>query len=103
MTRGDLPAVVVTAVAATTALAADAEQTWEALLNGTSGITSIEERGAGFELPVTIGGRILEDFDTLKIHLKFYQPIKRWKRNIQDRLYKRESLQVVMDSEYLHC
>lgn len=64
MTRGDLPAVVVTAVAATTALAADAEQTWEALLNGTSGITSIEERGAGFELPVTIGGRILEDFDT---------------------------------------
>src|SRR6185312_12539139 len=64
MTRGDLPAVVVTAVAATTALAADAEQTWEALLDGTSGITSIEDRSAGFELPVTIGGRILEDFDS---------------------------------------
>ena len=57
------------AVSATTALAADAEETWEALRNGKSGITSIKEELTtpfleGLELPVTIGGRLLEDFDS---------------------------------------
>lgn len=69
MTRAERPAVVVTAVSATTALAADAEETWEALRNGKSGITSIKEELTtpfleGLELPVTIGGRLLEDFDS---------------------------------------
>ncbi len=67
MTRGDRPAVVVTAVSATTALAADAEETWEALRNGKSGITTISDELKQYlgdlELPVRIGGRILENFD----------------------------------------
>ncbi len=60
----DRPAVVVTALAATTALAADAEESWTALLNGKSGIGSIEDRLIDeFPLPVTIGGLIREELD----------------------------------------
>ncbi|WP_099022494.1 KasA/KasB family beta-ketoacyl-ACP synthase [Mycolicibacterium palauense] len=56
--------VVVTAVASTTPIAADAEETWQGLLDGHSGIDVldypfIEE----FHLPVHIGGRLLEEFD----------------------------------------
>ena len=66
ISKGDRPTVVVTAVSSTTALAPDAEDTWTALRNGKSGITSIKDYLAGdFDLPVTIGGRILEDFDAL--------------------------------------
>lgn len=58
------PAVVVTALAATTALAADAEESWAALLNGKSGIGSIADRLIDeFPLPVTIGGLIREELD----------------------------------------
>jgi beta-ketoacyl ACP synthase len=57
-------AVVVTALAATTALAADAEETWSALVAGKSGITTIADRlDAEFNVPVTIGGPVREDFD----------------------------------------
>src|SRR5689334_4910415 len=61
----DRPAVVVTALAATTPLAADVEESWAALLNGKSGIGSIADRLIDeFPLPVTIGGLIREDFDS---------------------------------------
>ncbi|TRW89025.1 beta-ketoacyl-ACP synthase [Mycolicibacterium sp. 018/SC-01/001] len=59
------PAVVVTALAATTPLAADVEGTWAALLNGNSGIVPIADRMmAEFPLPVSIGGLIQEEFDS---------------------------------------
>ncbi len=62
--NGGRPAVVVTGIASTTALASDAEQTWAALQAGKSGITSIKDYlGDEFDLPVTIGGRVQEDFD----------------------------------------
>jgi len=62
--KGERSAVVVTALAATTALAADAEETWSALVAGKSGITSIKDHlYAEFTLPVTIGGHLQEDFD----------------------------------------
>jgi beta-ketoacyl ACP synthase len=58
------PGVVVTAVASTTALSADAEQTWSALQEGKSGIGSIAgELGDDFDVPVTIGGPLTEQFD----------------------------------------
>ena len=50
----------------TTALATDAENTWKKLLDGQSGIRSfwmtpfVEE----YDLPVRIGGHLLEDFDS---------------------------------------
>ncbi|HYO03627.1 MAG TPA: KasA/KasB family beta-ketoacyl-ACP synthase [Mycobacterium sp.] len=61
----DFPDVVITGFAMTNALASDAEDTWAALLDGGSGIRQlsgsfVEELG----LPVTIGGQLLEDFDT---------------------------------------
>lgn len=61
----DFPDVVVTGLAMTNALAVDAEATWTALLDGGSGIRPLS--GAFVEdldLPVRIGGQLLEDFDT---------------------------------------
>ncbi|MUL65237.1 beta-ketoacyl-[acyl-carrier-protein] synthase II [Mycobacterium sp. CBMA 234] len=64
-TGNGLPNVVVTGVAMTTALATDAETTWQKLLAGESGIrllhdSFIEE----YDLPVRIGGHLLEDFES---------------------------------------
>jgi beta-ketoacyl ACP synthase len=56
--------VVVTAVASTTALAPDAEDTWQLLLEGRSGIRKLEKPFvAEFDSPVRIGGELLEEFD----------------------------------------
>lgn len=57
--------VVITGVAMTTALATNAEDTWSALLEGRSGIRPLGGHVVGdFELPVSIGGQLLEDFDS---------------------------------------
>jgi 3-oxoacyl-[acyl-carrier-protein] synthase II/beta-ketoacyl ACP synthase len=54
--------VVVTGFASTTAVAADAEQTWTALLDGASGIQRLEYPFIEqFGLPVHIGGPLRED------------------------------------------
>lgn len=48
----------------TTALATDAEGTWKRLLNGESGIRKLEDPFIEeYDLPVRIGGHLLEDFD----------------------------------------
>ncbi|HEX2284416.1 MAG TPA: beta-ketoacyl synthase N-terminal-like domain-containing protein, partial [Mycobacterium sp.] len=58
------PDVVVTAVASTTALAPDAEDTWQQLQQGASGIRTIDVPAIGeFESPVRIGGRLTESLD----------------------------------------
>ncbi|KIU15811.1 3-oxoacyl-ACP synthase KasB [Mycolicibacterium llatzerense] len=64
-TGNGLPNVVVTGIAMSTALATDAETTWQKLLAGESGIrllndSFIEE----YDLPVRIGGHLLEDFES---------------------------------------
>ena len=52
-----LPDVVVTAVASTTALAADAEETWALLQQGRSGIRALDKWFIGeLESPVCSGG-----------------------------------------------
>ena len=59
-----LPNVVVTGVAMTTALATDAETTWKLLLDNQSGIRTLDDPFVEeFNLPVRIGGHLLEEFD----------------------------------------
>ncbi len=63
-TGNGLPNVVVTGVAATTALAVDAENTWKKLLDGQSGIRRLDDPFVEeYDLPVKIGGHLLEDFE----------------------------------------
>ncbi|ORA09921.1 beta-ketoacyl synthase N-terminal-like domain-containing protein, partial [Mycobacterium arosiense] len=64
VTGKTLPNVVVTGVAMTTALATDAESTWKLLLDSQSGIRKLEDSFVEeFDLPVRIGGHLLEEFD----------------------------------------
>ena len=63
-TGNGFPNVVVTGVAMTTALATDADSTWKKLLDGQSGIRKLEDPFVEqYDLPVRIGGHLLEDFD----------------------------------------
>jgi beta-ketoacyl ACP synthase len=63
-TGNGLPDVVVTGIAMTTALATDADSTWKRLLDGQSGIRKLDDPFIEqFDLPVRIGGPLLEDFD----------------------------------------
>ena len=56
--------MVVTGFAMTTALATDAESTWKRLLDGQSGIRTLDDSFVEqYDLPVRIGGHLLEDFD----------------------------------------
>jgi beta-ketoacyl ACP synthase len=64
-TGNGFPNVVVTGFAMTTALATDAESTWQKLLDGQSGIRKLEDPFVEqYNLPVRIGGHLLEDFDS---------------------------------------
>lgn len=63
-TGNGFPNVVVTGFAMTTALATDADTTWKKLLDGESGIRTLTDPFVEeYDLPVRIGGRLLEDFD----------------------------------------
>jgi beta-ketoacyl ACP synthase len=63
-TGNGFPNVVVTGVAMSTALATDAESTWKKLLDGQSGIRTLTDSFVEeYDLPVRIGGHLLEDFD----------------------------------------
>ncbi|MFB1297121.1 3-oxoacyl-ACP synthase KasB [Mycobacterium sp. pW049] len=64
-TGNGLPDVVVTGIAMTTSLATDAEATWKSLLDGQSGIRRLDDPFVEeFNLPVRIGGHLLEEFDS---------------------------------------
>jgi beta-ketoacyl ACP synthase len=55
----------VTGIAMTTSVATDAESTWKRLLDGQSGIRRLEDPFIEqFQLPVSIGGHLLEDFES---------------------------------------
>jgi beta-ketoacyl ACP synthase len=65
VTGKTLPNMVVTGIAMTTALATDAETTWKLLLDGQSGIRTLDDPFVKeYDLPVTIGGHLLEEFDS---------------------------------------
>lgn len=56
--------VVVTAVASTTSLSPDAEDTWQQLLEGQSGIRVLDQPFiVDFDSPVNIGGQLRETFE----------------------------------------
>jgi beta-ketoacyl ACP synthase len=64
-TGNGFPNVVVTGIAMTTALASDAETTWKLLLDGQSGIRTLDDPFVeDFDLPVRIGGHLVEEFDS---------------------------------------
>ena len=64
-TGNGFPNVVVTGVAMSTALATDAETTWKKLLDGQSGIRKLTDSFVDeYDLPVRIGGHLLEDFES---------------------------------------
>jgi beta-ketoacyl ACP synthase len=64
-TGNGLPDVVVTGIAMTTALAVDTENTWKKLLDGQSGIRTLDDPFVEeYALPVRIGGHLLEDFES---------------------------------------
>src|SRR3984885_10062435 len=64
-TGNGFPNVVVTGFAMTTALASDAETTWKLLLDGQSGIRALDDPFVEeFDLPVRIGGHLVEEFDS---------------------------------------
>ena len=74
-TGNGLPDVVVTGIAMTTALATDADSTWKKLLDKQSGIRKLDDPFVEeFDLPVRIGGHLLEDFDheLTRIELRRY-------------------------------
>ncbi|MEO3758535.1 KasA/KasB family beta-ketoacyl-ACP synthase [Mycobacterium sp. B14F4] len=63
-TGDGFPDVVVTAVVSTTAVAADAEDTWLQLQQGVSGIRALDKWFVGeLDSPVRIGGSLVDDFD----------------------------------------
>ncbi|EUA30967.1 beta-ketoacyl synthase, N-terminal domain protein [Mycobacterium xenopi 3993] len=62
--NGGFPSVVVTAVTATTSIAADIESTWKGLLAGESGIHVLEDEFVTkWDLPVKIGGHLKDPID----------------------------------------
>jgi beta-ketoacyl ACP synthase len=64
-TGNGFPNIVVTGVAMTTALATDVETTWKLLLDGQSGIRKLDDPFVEeYDLPVRIGGHLLEEFDS---------------------------------------
>jgi beta-ketoacyl ACP synthase len=63
-TGSGFPNVVVTGFAMTTALATDADTTWQRLLDGQSGIRLLDDPFVEqYDLPVRIGGHLLENFE----------------------------------------
>jgi beta-ketoacyl ACP synthase len=89
--NGGFPSVVVTAVEATTALAADIESTWKGLLAGESGIRVLEDDFVTkWDLPVRIGGHLVDDVDEhmTRIDLRRMSYVQRMSKLISNRLWE---------------
>jgi beta-ketoacyl ACP synthase len=89
-TGNGLPDVVVTGVAMTTALATDADDTWKKLLDKQSGIRKLDEPFVEeFNLPVRIGGRLLEDFDheLTRVELRRYLYLQKMSTRVGRRVW----------------
>jgi beta-ketoacyl ACP synthase len=90
-TGNGLPDVVVTGISMTTALATDAESTWKALLDGQSGIRKLEDPFVElYDLPVRIGGHLLEDFDSemTKVELRRLSYLQKMSTVLSRRVWK---------------
>jgi beta-ketoacyl ACP synthase len=91
-TTGDgLPDVVVTAVASSNALATNAEETWQQLLEGQSGIRRLEKPFVDeYHLPVRIGGELREEFDQYldRVELRRLSYMQKMSRVLGRRLWE---------------
>lgn len=89
--NGGYPSVVVTAVEATTSVAADIEGTWKALLAGESGIHALEdEYVAKWDLPVKIGGHLKDPVDDHmgRLELRRMSYVQRMAKLVAGRLWE---------------
>ncbi|BBY97896.1 beta-ketoacyl-[acyl-carrier-protein] synthase II [Mycolicibacterium fallax] len=80
-----------TAVEATTALAADAESTWKALLAGESGIRVLEDDFVTkWDLPVRIGGHLVDNIDDhmTRIDMRRMSYVQRMSKLVSGRLWE---------------
>ncbi len=83
--------VVVTAIASSTALAPDAEETWEQLLEGQSGIRKLDKPFVEeFKSEVRIGGELDDDFDAnlSRIELRRMSFMQKMSRVLSRRLWQ---------------
>jgi len=84
--------VVVTALASTTAIAPDAEETWQLLLQGRSGIRELDKPFVTeFDSPVRIGGTLREDFDAHlnRVELRRFAFMQKMAAVLSRRLWER--------------
>jgi beta-ketoacyl ACP synthase len=89
--NGGFPNVVVTAVEATTALAADIESTWKGLLAGESGIRILEDEFVTkWDLPVRIGGHLVDNVDDhmTRIDMRRMSYVQRMSKLLAGRLWE---------------
>lgn len=90
-TGNGLPDVVVTGIAMTTALATDADSTWKKLLDKQSGIRRLDDPFVEeFDLPVRIGGHLLEDFDheLTRVELRRYLYLQKMSTRVGRRVWE---------------
>ncbi|MCK0173462.1 MULTISPECIES: 3-oxoacyl-ACP synthase KasA [Mycobacteriaceae] len=89
--NGAFPSVVVTAVEATTSLAADIESTWKGLLAGESGIRVLEDEFVTkWDLPVRIGGHLVDNIDSYmtRIDMRRMSYVQRMSKLLSGRLWE---------------
>jgi beta-ketoacyl ACP synthase len=90
-TGNGLPDVVVTGITMTTALATDADSTWKKLLDRQSGIRKLDDPFVEeFDLPVRIGGHLLEDFDheLTRVELRRYLFLQKMSTRVGRRVWE---------------
>ena len=89
--NGGFPSVVVTAVEATTALAADIESTWKGLLAGESGIRILtDDFVEKWDLPVRIGGHLVDNIDDhmTRLDMRRMSYVQRMSKLLAGRLWE---------------
>ncbi len=89
--NGGFPNVVVTAVEATTSIAADIESTWKGLLAGESGIHTLEDEFVTkWDLPVRIGGHLKEPLDPqmTRLEMRRMSYVQRMAKFVANRLWE---------------
>ena len=97
--NGGFPSVVVTAVEATTALAADAESTWKGLLAGESGIRELtDDYITKWDLPVRIGGHLVENIEEqlTRVELRRMSYVQRMSKVLSGRLWENAGVRLTL-------
>lgn len=91
ITGNGLPDVVVTALASSNALATNAEDTWQQLLEGQSGIRRLDKPFVDeYQFPVRIGGALREEFDQYldRVELRRLSYMQKMSRVLARRLWE---------------